>query len=179
MPLEITEYPCITLDFIDKYPDKSCWDWNKISEFQDLTIDFVIKYKDKKWDFNKIIQHPNIEVEDLIKFCNNNKNYRILEIGDNPNINMEIVKNKRCFWWSCLSENPSIKLEDITNNPEEPWQFRSVSRNPNLYPRKVTYGDYKKVKSQMNIIKEYENSIKKILDPYLSCDLIRVIIEFV
>lgn len=34
--------------------------------------------------------------------------------------------------WEYISENPNIKMEDITNNPGLPWYWYKIDKNPNI-----------------------------------------------
>ena len=40
------------MDIIEKYPDKP-WEWNRISENPNLTIEFIEKYPEKKFSVIK------------------------------------------------------------------------------------------------------------------------------
>ena len=42
--------PNITIEFIEKYPDKP-WDWYWISSNPNITIEFIEKYPDKPWNW--------------------------------------------------------------------------------------------------------------------------------
>jgi len=54
---EISKNPNLTIEWIEKYPDKN-WNWKEISKNLNLTIEFVDKYHDKDWNWNRIARHP-------------------------------------------------------------------------------------------------------------------------
>ena len=45
--------PNITMEFIEKYPDKP-WDWGYISQNPNITIEFIEKYHDKPWNWKAL-----------------------------------------------------------------------------------------------------------------------------
>ena len=49
--------PNITIDIIDKYPDKS-WNWDGISCNPNITMDIIEKYPNKPWSWDFISLNP-------------------------------------------------------------------------------------------------------------------------
>jgi len=131
-----------------------------------------IKYhndnKDTYWDFNGIIsENPNLTFQHLLYYGWNIEWYVLSEnkyftmelinkfineisfiyVSSNPNINMKFVLENinENFSWTSLSENPAIKLIDIEDNPNLPWNWKYISLNPNLtieFIEKYIYKDW-------------------------------------
>ena len=64
---EISRSPNITMDFIEKYPDKP-WNWSCISRNPNVTMEFIEKHPDKPWDWrliskNKFLKEKNLFTE--------------------------------------------------------------------------------------------------------------------
>ena len=53
MGISISRHPNITMEIIEKYPDKP-WDWYYISSNPNITMEFIEKYLDKPWDWEWI-----------------------------------------------------------------------------------------------------------------------------
>jgi hypothetical protein len=51
--------PNLTMDFIEKYPDKD-WNWHGISEIPNLTMDFIEKHSNEDWDWFHFSSSPNL-----------------------------------------------------------------------------------------------------------------------
>ena len=63
----ISENPNITMDIIEKYPDKP-WNWSAISNNSNITMEFIEKYPDNPWDWYRISCNPfNYEKELFIE----------------------------------------------------------------------------------------------------------------
>lgn len=39
--------------------------------------------------------------------------------------------------WEYLSANPNITFEDVYANPDKPWSRSCLSRNPNIFKRDI------------------------------------------
>ena len=59
--------PNITIEIIEKYPDKP-WNWNWMSCNSNITMEFIEKYSDKPWDWDWISSNPNITIEIIEKY---------------------------------------------------------------------------------------------------------------
>ena len=66
--------PNITMEMIEKYPDKP-WNWEYISYNPNITMEIIEKYPEKPWVWWGISQNPNITIEivDTLKYYNNYK----------------------------------------------------------------------------------------------------------
>ena len=62
----ISENPNITMDIIEKYPDKP-WDWARISLNPSITMDIIEKYPDKPWNWKWISLNPSITMDIIEK----------------------------------------------------------------------------------------------------------------
>ena len=69
----ISSNPNLTLEWIEKYPDKD-WDWGiyGISSNQNLTLEWIEKYPNKKWywGYGGISSNPSITLEIIEKYIN-------------------------------------------------------------------------------------------------------------
>jgi hypothetical protein len=59
--------PNITMDIIEKYPNKP-WNWNNISFNHNITIDNIEKYPEKPWNWNNISFNHNITIDNIEKY---------------------------------------------------------------------------------------------------------------
>ena len=110
--LYISGNPNITLEMIDKYPDKP-WDWQAISRNPNITIEIIEKYPNKPWDWYGISCNPNIRIETILKY------------PDKP-------------WnWSWISCNKNITMDDIEKYPAKLWDWISISENPFNYEKEL------------------------------------------
>jgi hypothetical protein len=89
-------------------------------------------------------------------------------ISSNPGLKIEVVKKYKNYFldkhWKEISRNQGIKMEDITNNPNLPWNWEYISLNPNLLPNFViehlqkpwNWNNISKNKFGDNLIRWYE-----------------------
>ena len=72
----ISSNPNITMDFIEKYPDKP-WDWKCIYMNANITMDFIEKYQHKPCNWECISMNKNMTIE-LIEKYNDKLNFKFL-----------------------------------------------------------------------------------------------------
>ena len=85
----LSSHPCITMDFIERYPDKP-WDFELISENENLTLDFVLKHIGENFDWNSITSNSAITLDDIKKYPDLPWNFHC--VGENPNIIAEFIR---------------------------------------------------------------------------------------
>jgi hypothetical protein len=133
----ISRNPNITMDIIENNPDEP-WEWECVSENPNLTMKFIEKNPDKPWDWGDIFENSNITLE----FIERQQFYKIINmshkfwmwgfISKNPNITIEDIERQG---FSLLhtrrleSVNPNVTIDIIKNNPDDPWDWNSLSRN--------------------------------------------------
>ncbi len=121
----------LTYEYIIAHPDLS-WDWQQLSLRDDLTIEFVNLLPNKPWEWHWICKHSGI-------FKNNSKfnlaaGNNILEVSKKDTTLIDILLSNlgEELFWSCISGNDDITLNDIRNNIDKPWDWSKLSRNPNI-----------------------------------------------
>ena len=88
----IIENPNITIEFIEKYPDKP-WDWKYISCIDNLTMEIIDKYPDKPWDWDEISGHQNLTMKIIEKYPDKPWNWqKILGNGFKTDYKNELSK---------------------------------------------------------------------------------------
>ncbi len=123
----------VAMDYIRANPDKP-WSWYGISRNPNLTTEFIDENPDKQWYWDEIAGHTNVTM-DYIK-ANPDKpwfGYRLYTyVSYNPNLTVEFIKaNPDIKWnWQAISEH--IKLAEIDNNPDMPWNLWFVYKNKHL-----------------------------------------------
>jgi hypothetical protein len=109
-------------------------------------IEFYKRHENEKWDYYHLSGNPQVSLLNLeeLKYIN------YASLSKNPNITMEYVINEIKKWdnttdwcYQNLSSNSSITIEDVKNY-KLPWNYYSLSKNPNIF----TY-DYKLIKETM------------------------------
>ena len=64
-----SNYPNITMEFIEKHPDKP-WNWYYISLNSNITMEIIEKYPNKPWNWGGISMNPNLTMEIIEKYPN-------------------------------------------------------------------------------------------------------------
>jgi hypothetical protein len=123
-----------TLADIDNHPEYP-WDFIWVSCNPNLTIDFIHKYRYKIWNNEFLQQNSAISVVQFIEY----KKMYPYELN-----------------YKSLSMNNSINLEYVINNPNQPWDYRSI-----LFFNHTTY-DYKFYNSQISKLILKANLILKL-----------------
>ena len=139
-------------DYSDYHMDKY---HNNDSDYHNNNSEYHNNDKKTYWDFNGMIsENPNLTFQHLLYYGWNIEWYNLSEnkyftlelinkfineisfiyVSENPNINMKFVLENinENFSWTSLSKNPAIKLIDIEDNPNLPWNWTYISLNPNL-----------------------------------------------
>ena len=94
----ISDNPNITMEFIEKYPNKP-WSWLQYLN-SNITMEIIEKYPNKPWSWNDISENPNITMEFIEKYPN--KPWDWAYISENPNITMEIIEKYPDKPWDCI-----------------------------------------------------------------------------
>ena len=149
----ISRNPSITMNTIDKFPDKP-WHW-LISSKKDITMEIIEKYPDKEWCWANISWHINITIEIIEKYPD--KPWHWLNLSLNKNITMEIIEkfpDKPWNWdtlsfkritmefiekfsnkpldWKMISRNIKLKIDTLEKHSDKPWCYEMLSLNPSL-----------------------------------------------
>lgn len=96
------------------------------SQNPSLRLEDVDKHTDIMWQRNLLSRNPNITIKFIIDHPNNSDHTHLSTDWD----------------WESISGNVGIKIKDIYDYPDLPWNWHYVSRNPNL-----TYDDLIKLKN--------------------------------
>lgn len=137
------------LKLLQSYPDNR-WHWEHVSSNPNITWEIVCQNPHLPWDYNGLTYNPNITL-DIIKtssipvwnpirhgapnltagFCDRywNPYYYV----KNPNIEWHIFKTpcEEAFL-DFASLHKSVTWDIVLNNPEFPWSYDSLSKNPNI-----------------------------------------------
>ena len=135
----ISMHNSISIDHIRDHPELQ-WNYYNMSSNPNLTMNFVSENLDKHWDWAKLLENKAFTMNDmelLEKYASKNKvAWRHSNIFRNSNVTMNYI-NKRVKYFIpsdvfYLSRNKAITMDDIQNNSFVPWDYQSVSLNPNL-----------------------------------------------
>jgi len=76
----------------------------------------------------------------------------------------DVLEHPELPWnYAVLSENPAITMQDVEENPDKPWNFENLSKNPNL---RVKYIEKWYKKHRLNYSSISENPMGKGLPSY-------------
>ena len=150
------------MEFVEKHIEHPTWDWQGISKSPQLTINMIEKYPDKFWDWYCGISNNSDIILEIIKnnkFMDKNLNWisisknpiittRIIEeypdkpwnwklgISYNPNITIEFINKYggmcKQFDWKAISKHKNITMDIIEKYPDKPWNWKYISFNPNI-----------------------------------------------
>jgi len=160
---DASKNPNIKLIDIENNPNLP-WRWEKLCLNPNITVTFVKKNINGPWswcELSRTISIKEIETEitsidyDAIKMAPLPKSGRFdtCVIGwhwyglcKNPTLTIDFVKkyipkNIGSYYpdvWSHISGNPGIKMSDIENNPQLPFELYHISVNPNLTEEYLT-----------------------------------------
>ena len=133
-----SHHPCITIKDVLDNPDLP-WNWMDLSSNTSITAKDMINNPKLPWDWDCWESKPDTTARlingDYISYNSESGIYNTYRILQNPNITVAYFrKNKRYFDrdWRDISCHPNITMKDIENNPDLPWEYKSVFRNPNL-----------------------------------------------
>jgi hypothetical protein len=136
----ISKNPNFTMQIIERYVDPS-WKWSRVDE-TDKRMKALVKSirssenKDKNipdtkwdfWDWKAISSNPNLTINFVKKYFKIKLRIKQLKLKVNP----EKIKKFANFDWYVVSSHHNITMDDIEQNPDLPWVFKYVSKNPNL-----------------------------------------------
>ena len=113
------------------------WRWNYILYNPNISINMIEKYPSKRWNFIKYINNYKYinRVDAIIPYILEQCQYNKLDFSTMfCYATMEIIKRyPNIKWgWYIVSRSDGIKMEDIENNIDLPWDFSMISLNPNL-----------------------------------------------
>ena len=101
-------------------------DMDKLSKDPNLTFNIINKYPTLKWNGKHVYNNPNINRQEFMK---SNLAQKILSNALLP----DILANLQYNWeWTDISKSSLITMDDITNNPTLPWNWKYICCNPNL-----------------------------------------------
>lgn len=148
--------PNLTLEFIKENINLP-WDFNTLSRNKVITWNFVKSNENLDWNWFELSSHPNIKIENIKE--NTQYNWSWDRVSQNPNLKpIHIINYKKCQWnwyyislyikyltskhlhlcdsfikknikWNILSKNTNIIPEIISDNINEDWDWRELSKH--------------------------------------------------
>ena len=101
-------------------------------KFSSMLTAEIVSVSPHKWDHYNCV-NAKISVKEMEQFPSLIQRNSFLPIYKTVNID-DILRHAEMNWpWDRVSENVGIKMEDIANNPQFPWDFGSVTINPNFH----------------------------------------------
>ncbi len=129
----ICSNPGISLKYIEANIDEFN-NFEYISYNPNLTLEFVVKNSKVGWTLYYLYSNPGIKLDELKVlneiYADSSSNAGIVS---NPNITLDFIKSwdgMAYYMWKLLSANPGITIEDIKNNPDLPWDWDYICKNP-------------------------------------------------
>jgi len=145
----------ITPDHVEKYINKH-WNWKILS--QKMSLEFILSHPEKLWSLSRLLLNKNLSgsiimtrpefiwcmrcittqphliTQDMVR------TYPDIFAGDESNISLmgelsiEFIKEFPDLpWrWVDISAHKNITWADILSNPQFPWFFHGITRNPNI-----------------------------------------------
>ena len=139
--------PYITPKIVSENQDKLI-----ISELNpNITPEFVKNNSQIKWDWSLLARNPNFKYNDLIEHFDNIVEF-IKNFSYNPNMS-ELVENlddwvkvwedeeEKFDIWERITINPGISISNISDNPQLPWNIKSIWKNPNITLKTFIYNE--------------------------------------
>ena len=84
----ISRNPNLTLEFIEKYPNKP-WNWGRfgISSNRNLTLEWIEKYPNKHWEWKDIYNNSKLSLHDI---------EMLIEKNNSPSTKMTLEEFNKC-----------------------------------------------------------------------------------
>lgn len=126
----------ITMDFILENINKD-WNWHALSSNKNITIDDIENNPDLPWIQLDVFDNPNLTIEYVKKHLDiKNADYNSIEmisiLSNTEFIKLENVLNYTDFPWDWYYLSKKIHLNFIKKNPELPWNWKGISENRSL-----------------------------------------------
>ena len=145
-------------NFLMKYEDKLDWEYG-ISKNPNITMEMIEKYPDKLWDWEYgISNNPNVTMEIIEKYPEKPWDWEY-GISNNPNITIEIIEKypDKPWSWGYISQNPNITMEIIENSPDKPWDWVCISKNKFTKEKELFYQKYYRIYMATFRLQQYFN----------------------
>lgn len=119
--------PNISLQFIENNPQFQ-WNYYYVSEHPKLTPEFITKNKDKRWNLIQLASNKNLSIEYILNNIEP-KYWSKTKISSNLTLTIDILKKHlHIDWhWHNLTLNPSISINDISDNTNLPWGVQNLA----------------------------------------------------
>lgn len=94
-----------------------------------------------RWDWKKLSGNPGINMGIVLDHISSNREKNNIDNNGEcmfykgKAYEWDLFNSKFMWNWDKLSGNPAIKLKDILDHPEIPWNRKFVASNPSILPR--------------------------------------------
>ena len=132
--IELFRKPVPTFSDVLAHPQIE-WSWPKLQAKAIITAADIEANPQIDWEWSALHQNLHVDVEYCIisalaapiLLSNGWLSYR-------NDISVELIKkyDQVLWFWSALSQNPNITMNDIESNIKLPWDWYYVAKNPNL-----------------------------------------------
>jgi hypothetical protein len=107
---------------------------DNLPQCENFTFEWILKEPSYKWNWNSVWSHKNIDINTVLQW---GSKFYFSSFGFACNRNLKIchfyLLNMNCILTrKAMSQNSSIRFLDILKNTEIPWDWSSVSLNPNI-----------------------------------------------
>ena len=158
----VSWYENLTIEFVKKYIDKPWnwenmsynddfatpeiveanldmpWNWSALTTNKNFTMEYIESHIDFPWSLENVCLNDNITAEffktHIHKIVQQDYCFSMFESPNLINETMTLLKeipNLKVNWWGASGTFP---IQFIEENPNFPWEWEAVSRNPNLTP---------------------------------------------
>ena len=132
-----------TPEIVEANPDLP-WNWESLSSNKNFTMEYIETHPELPWSIRDIFMNGNLTAEFMKKHMSNvprlpNGEYEDMTcVWDQPpqyiNEVMKLIKDKDMpivdwDWWGI---SQCVPIQFIEDNPDLPWNWKSISMNENL-----------------------------------------------
>lgn len=129
--------PAITMVDVEDYINRP-WDINAMSRNPNLTFKFVKRHFNAAWRWDQVARNIHATPAQVNSFpaVDDPEKRRIPWVDHNPEnrriswVDHSDKPKKRCISWVDYSNNPNLALTDVFEQPDLPWRYSGLLRNP-------------------------------------------------
>lgn len=126
--------PAITMTDVSNNPMIQ-WAPSSLSTNTSITARDVLDHPEIRWNLDHLAMNPNMSVCDIITISRTmQRPINMFYLSQNRSISInDVLNNPELDWdFEMLSGNPAIKFRDVLNNSTLQWNYTALSRNPSV-----------------------------------------------
>lgn len=135
---EISRHPNISWNMIESNLEILPWKWSGITMNPSVTWKEVLKYSKCPWLWYALCANTNpLAFHDMPSdlFKNIHHHCDLSRISMHPSFDLQQIllqANRIPFDWTCVSQHPQLRIEEVLRYPELPWDWSMISQHSNI-----------------------------------------------